>query len=86
MKTLLAILVPLLAGCAGTTFYGPSGSKVARFEGDMTDLVFSLDRHGRVAWTAATVDHSSATKAAGTAVNTGIGAAGSAASAILLAR
>lgn len=64
MKTIFNLLVlASLSGCASTTFY-VEGKRVARMEGDMTEVTFVFE-DDKITFTADTVDHSSATLAAG---------------------
>ena len=62
MKT-LAIISILLSGCASTTLYNQRGQRIAAFQGNMIGAEYSMAADGSVRWKAATVDHSSATKA-----------------------
>jgi hypothetical protein len=72
----------LLSGCASTTFY-LDGKRLARMEGDMTEVVFTFEKD-RITFTADTVDHSSATIAAGKTSAGNIAAVGAATSTITL--
>lgn len=66
LATFLAIA---LCGCAETDFYSPAtGKRIARFQGDMTQVTFS---GGGITFSAATVTHSSATLAGGQAFKMG---------------
>lgn len=84
MKNLIFTTL-LLTGCASTTIYRPDGSRLAHFEGDVTNLSLRTAKDV-LELTAETVDHSSATQAAGIAWSSGIGVAGTAASAVVLAK
>lgn len=83
MKFIL-LLILLLASCSSTTFY-VDGKKVARFEGDMTEVVFTFEKD-TITFTAETVDHSSATIAAGKTSAGNIAAVGAAATTLTLLR
>lgn len=72
----------LLSSCASTTFY-LDGKRLARMEGDMTEVVFTFEKD-HITFTAETVDHSSATIAAGKTSAGNIAAAGTAASTLTL--
>lgn len=68
----------LCTGCATTTFYGPTGIPIARFQGDMTNVEWTAAANGAHRWKAAVVDHSHATVAGGQAFAKGALAAGTA--------
>lgn len=80
----LAIAI-LLTGCTGTTIYRPDGSRLARFEGDTTNLSLRVAQD-MLELSADTIDHSSATQATGVAWSTAAGAAGAAASTVILSK
>lgn len=67
MKALPLVLL-LLPACASTTFYR-DGLPIARFQGDMTGVEYS---DGKVRWKAASVDHSTPTRARGEAAVTAL--------------
>jgi hypothetical protein len=60
---ILILFVVILSSCASTTLYR-DGKRVARFEGDMTEVKFTI-QNGTITFAAETVDHSSATIAGG---------------------
>lgn len=74
----------LLSGCASTTFYGSNGKPIARMEGDMTEVTFIRHGNGELHFTADTIDHSSATLAAGKTSAGNIAAVGAAATTLTL--
>lgn len=78
MKTILSLVSLALASCAHTTFYR-EGKPIARFEGDMTNVVFRQHPDGTVEWSSDTVSHSAATAAQGKAGSDKIAAIGTAA-------
>lgn len=65
MKT-LALIALLLPSCAQTVLYR-DGQKIAAFQGDMAGISYAMSSDGSVRWSAATVDHSTPTKAQGEA-------------------
>lgn len=73
-----ALMVCLFTGCATTTFYGPTGMVIARFQGDMQDVEWTAAANGAQRWKAAVVDHSHATVAGGQALAKGALAVGTA--------
>jgi len=75
----------LLSGCAASTFY-VDGKRVARMEGDMTEMTMDVAKDGSIRWTAETVDHSSATLAAGKTSAGNIAATGAAVTSTMLTR
>lgn len=66
----------LMTSCAHSVFY-KDGQRIARFEGDMTDMVLKIDKDGAIEWKG-NISHSAATKAQGEASAARLGAAGSA--------
>ena len=68
MKTAALFPIILLASCASTTIYR-DGKPIARFDGDMTNMVFHAAPDGSVDWTCANVSHSAATLAQGEAAS-----------------
>lgn len=62
----LALLILLIVFCTGctTTIYH-DGKPIARFQGDMSDMVFTRRANGDITWQASAVDHSAATIAGG---------------------
>lgn len=74
----------LLCACAQTEFFDRSGNRIARFQGDMTNLEFTYSADGSITWRAATVSHSSATAAAYTGATGMIGAAAAGAAGVIL--
>lgn len=81
----IAILAfALLSSCASTTFYGVDGKPVAHMEGDMTEVSYTRKANGELHFTAETVDHSSATIAAGKTSAGNIAAVGAAATTLTL--
>ena len=85
MKIVLILICSLFLSCAHTTFYSPEGKKVAVFQGDMTNVEFSMTRQGDIIWLVSKVDHSTATKAQGEAASAKLTATGSALAATLTA-
>lgn len=73
-----ALIFCLCTGCATTTFYGPTGIPIARFQGDMTHVEWMAAANGAQRWKASAVDHSHATVAGGQAFSKGALAAGTA--------
>lgn len=73
---LVMLVFMLLSSCASSTFY-VDGKRVARMEGDMTEMQFTFI-NGAITFTAETVDHSSATIAAGKTSAGNIAAVGAA--------
>ena len=65
---LLVVVIYYSTGCATTTIY-EDGKPIARFQGNMTDLVFTRSAKGEITWTAKSVNHSAATIAGGRAVS-----------------
>ena len=64
MKTIILLICVISAiGCAGTNLYNKDGRRIAAFQGDMTGVDYSMAADGSIRWKAATVDHSSTTKA-----------------------
>jgi len=76
----------LLSGCASTTLYNQDGRRIARFEGDMTEMTLDVAKDGSIQWTADTVDHSSATLAAGKTSAGNIAATGAAVTSTMITR
>lgn len=74
MKLIVSLAILSLASCAQTVLYR-NGQPIARFQGDMTGLEFT---DGSTSLKAATVDHSTATKAQGEAAAGKFTAAGAA--------
>ncbi len=70
-------LILLLSSCTSTTFFR-EGKPVARFQGDMHKIKFSMDKNGTLTWSADTVDHSTPTIAAGKTSAGNIAASGAA--------
>lgn len=73
LLTLLGLVLIILAlafctSCATTTLYR-AGKPIARFQGNMADLVFIQSPDGSITWTAKTVTHSTATLAGGRALS-----------------
>ena len=60
----IILLILFCAGCATTTIYC-DGKPLARFQGDMSDVVFTRHVNGDMTWQASAVDHSAATVAGG---------------------
>lgn len=80
MKIMLLFAIIALSSCAQTTLYR-NGQKIAAFQGDMTGVEYS---DGDVRWKASTVDHSSATKASASRIQSaGIAVAASGLTTIL---
>jgi len=79
MKTIAAICLLALPSCM-TTFYGPTGLPTAKVYGDYT---YSRTASGTVS---ITLKHSPVIRASGVATTQAIAAAGTAASAAMLAR
>jgi hypothetical protein len=76
-----------LTSCASTTFYDrASGKKLANFDGDMEGVHFVASESGAFEWSAAKVDHSTATKAQGEAAAGKINALGAAAATAVFMR
>lgn len=73
MKTILTAIALTALSCSSTTFYR-EGKPVARFEGDMQRMVFSYGADGAINWSG-DIDHSTPTKAYGTASKGRIAAA-----------
>ena len=72
LRVLLALFLAMvilitLTGCT-TTIYA-DGKPIARFQGNMTDLVFTRSAKGEITWTAKSVNHSAATLAGGRAIS-----------------
>lgn len=67
--TLIILIIAWAAsGCATTTIYR-DGSPVARFQGNMVDMVFTQSAKGEISWQAKSVSHSTATLAGGRAIS-----------------
>lgn len=60
----LVACMAMLTCCATTTIY-ENGKPVARFQGDMSDVIFTRHRNGDMTWQASAVDHSAASVAGG---------------------
>lgn len=68
----------LFSGC-GTTFYNnTTGRPEAIFTGNMTKVEYARNADGSMRWTADSVDHSTPTQAAGTAIQGNLGVVGTA--------
>lgn len=65
---LLLVIAISCTSCATTTIYA-DGKPIARFQGNMTDLVFTRTAKGKITWTAKSVSHSTATLAGGRAIS-----------------
>lgn len=77
ITAVIALLVLLLTGCAGSTFYD-RGERVAHFEGDMKGMKFRRHTDGTLEWSATEVSHSAATLAQGKAASDKISSTGAA--------
>jgi hypothetical protein len=73
---LVLLLAVLLGACAHTDFYR-NGQRIARFEGDMGPMTFTLRADGSITWSGY-VSHSAATAAQGKAASDKITAIGAA--------
>ena len=83
MKLITVLFTLALANCADTNLYNNQGVRVARFQGDMTNSVYSMKADGSISWTVANVSHSAATTAMGQSIATSTRAVGTAATAFV---
>lgn len=65
-------------GCASTRIYDRNGTRLASYQGDMTNVKYKSYADGTTEWSADTVSHSAATKAQGEAGAGKISTAGAA--------
>lgn len=66
---LVALAATMFTGCATSTLYS-HGQKVAVFQGNIDGMVFHYGADGSIDWTCAKVNHSIATRAAGSVIGT----------------